>query len=282
MELLYSGDTAGAIEKFREVQREQPAHPLGYLLELDAQWWRIYCSAIERRWELIGSWRRAKQPEDDAYFLLAERAIALAEAQFKKTGDAEMRLYAGMGWALKARLYALRGENRGVARSGVNAREHFLRALELDKDLPDALTGLGLYNYYVDTLSTLAKVLRFFMGIPGGSKKEGMQQLETAMARGELTSDEARFYLAVNLRDHEEKYQRAIELMAPLVEKYPRNPVFHLLLGDMHAKLAHREPAAEQFRLAQQLSPPGSGCAARLKQVAQTGLASLPATAKAR
>ena len=72
-------------------------------------------------------------------------------------------------------MYALRGESRNTARSGVRAREHLLRAKTLDPTLADADFGLGLYNYYVDTLSGIARILRFFMGIPGGSKQEGIR-----------------------------------------------------------------------------------------------------------
>jgi len=44
--------------------------------------------------------------------------------------------------------------------------------------------GLGLYNYYVDTLSTIAQSVRFFMGIPGGSKDDGIRQLQLAIDHG--------------------------------------------------------------------------------------------------
>jgi Flp pilus assembly protein TadD len=186
-----------------------------------------------------------------------------------------MQLYAGMGHALEARLYALRDERRATARAGVRAREHLLRAAELDPNLADAFTGLGLYNYYVDTLSWAVRVLRFFMGIPGGNKRDGVRQLEVAIRSGVLTRVEARFYLAKNMRNHEQNYFRGVELLEPLVKEYPRNPVFRLLLGDMHAKLGHREQAAEQFRTAQQLSNGNGACAARVRQVTQQALAAL-------
>jgi len=37
--------------------------------------------------------------------------------------------------------------------------------------MADANLGLGLYNYYVDTLSAMAKVLRFFMASPAGTSE---------------------------------------------------------------------------------------------------------------
>src|SRR5437879_11868518 len=92
-----------------------------------------------------------------------------------------MQFYAGMAEASAARLYALRAENRNAARSGVRGREHLLRAKALDADLADANLGLGLYNYYVDTLSSIARILRFFMGILGGSPQHGVRLLEQSI-----------------------------------------------------------------------------------------------------
>jgi tetratricopeptide (TPR) repeat protein len=169
----------------------------------------------------------------------------------------------------------------------VRAREHLINAAQMDPQLADAQTGLGLYNYYVDTLSAMARVLRFFMGIPGGSRKEGTLQLERAMASGHLTQAEARFYLAKNLRNYEQRYDRSVALLQPLVAQYPRNPVFHLLLGDFHAKLGHASEAAASYRTALALaaappaaaagspSPRDTPCAARIRALATQALAAL-------
>ena len=55
----------------------------------------------------------------------------------------------------------------------------------------------------------MAKILRFFMGIPGGDKREGLRQLETASTKGELTQMEARFNMAKSLRNYDFDYARA-------------------------------------------------------------------------
>jgi tetratricopeptide (TPR) repeat protein len=171
-----------------------------------------------------------------------------------------MRLYAGMADGLAARLYGLRGEARASARAGVRARENFLKALALDPTLVDAYMGLGLYNYYVDTLSGLARVLRFFMGIPGGSKQEGIRQLERAIAGGQLSPPLARFYLALDLHNYDQKFEEALEVIGPLIEKYPENPAFQLMQGDLYAKL-HREAQAEACYQA------AAAAAARLRDI---------------
>jgi tetratricopeptide (TPR) repeat protein len=272
---MYSGDTSGAIEIAHRVQRDQPQHPIGYLLELNARWWKIYCAVCDVKYNLIDAWDRGKLREDESYLRLADRAIDLAEAELHARETAEMHVYAGMGFGFKARLYGLRGERFNVARAGVKARAHFARALELDPDMGDALTGLGLYNYFADALSTFAKVLRFMMGIPSGNKSEGIRQLETAMKTAELSAAEARFYLARNLRNFDQQYERAGELLEPLAAEYPQNPVFALLLGDMNAKLNRKEKAAASFRAAQKMAIPDGACRARVVELTRQALAAL-------
>jgi tetratricopeptide (TPR) repeat protein len=275
---LYSGDPDAAIEFFRQIQQQQPEHPLGYLLEVEARWWKLYCAACEIKWGMIDAWKRPKLREDSAYFALTQKAIHLAEAQLARNESAEMHLYAGLGWTLEARLYGLRDERRATARTAVKAREQFLRALQLDPQLADAYTGLGLYNYYIDTLSPIVKLLRFFMGIPGGSKREGIRQLQIAIDQGELTAVEARFYLAKCLRNYDRKYEQAATLTEPLVRDYPQNPLFQLLLGNLNAELSRNEKAASSFRAVEQLPIPDPACADRARALAQQLLATLPAS----
>jgi tetratricopeptide (TPR) repeat protein len=186
-----------------------------------------------------------------------------------------MQLYAGMADAASARLYALRGENRNTARFGVRAREHFLRAKTLAPSLADADFGLGLYNYYVDTLSALAKIMRFFMGIPGGSKQEGIRLLEHAIADGVLTPNVARFYLAMNLHRYDQQYERALNVISPLVEKYPTNPLFQLARGDLYAKLGRKQQALVCYRAAAALTVHDAGCQGRIQQLVGTAIATL-------
>ena len=275
LELLYSGDPDAAIERFRSLQNRQPDHPLGYLLEDDARWWQILCESAEYKWGMVDAWHREKPRKDTAFFELADKVIALSEARLKEEETAEMHFYAGMGYAFRARLLALRDERRTTARAGVKAREHFLRSIALDPNLADSYAGLGLYNYYVDTLSAMARVLRFFMGIPGGDKRVGMRQLERAMKEGELTRVEARFYLAKNLRNYDRDYERAAQVAEPLVAEYPQNPIFHLLLGDINAKLRRKEKAAASYGQAAEIALRDPDCQRRIGQLAAAALAAL-------
>jgi hypothetical protein len=275
MDEMYGGDPDAAINIMHGFEQTQAQNPLGYLLEAEARWWKIYCGACEIKWGMVDTWRRVKEPGDDAYLALADKTITLAREQLAKSDSAEMHLYAGIGWALKARLYSLRGENRSVAHAGVTARAELLRASQLDSQMADAWAGIGLYNYYVDTLSPIVKVLRFFMGIPGGNKKEGIRQMETAMNQGVLMTVEARFNLAKNLRTYDEQYERAAALMEPLVARYPHNPIFLLLLGNLNAELGRNAKASVYFRSAMDTSVPDPACSARARGIADSFLRKL-------
>jgi tetratricopeptide (TPR) repeat protein len=275
LQLLYAGDPDAAMERFRILQKQEPDHPLGYLLEDDARWWQILCEIAEYKWGMVDAWHRGKLSQDAPFFKLADKVVALSEARLKTEESAEMHFYAGMGYAFRARLFALRDERRTTARAGVKAREHFLRSIALDPSLADSYAGLGLYNYYVDTLSAMAKVLRFFMGIPGGDKRVGLKQLERAMNEGQLTRVEARFYLAKNLRNYDRDYQRSAEVIEPLVAEYPRNPIFLLLLGDVNAKLNRKEKASASYRQAAAITLRDQECQKRIRRLAAAALAAL-------
>ena len=275
LEKIYSFDLEGAEEAARQMQKEQPDNPLGYLLESDALWWRFWCTAAEFKYGMSDARHRGKLPADQHYLELAAAASSLASAKLKRGESAEMQFYAGMADAAAARMYALRGENRNAARFGVRARDHFLRAKTLDANLADADFGLGLYDYYVDTLGAIAKILRFFMGIPGGSKQEGVRLLEQAIADGVLTPSIARFYLAMNLHRYDQQYERALSILSPLAEKYPSNPLFQLARGDLLGKLGRKPQALECYRAAAAMPVHEPECQARIRQVARAAISAL-------
>jgi hypothetical protein len=276
LDALYRGNAEAAIAIARRMENSRPEYPLGFLLEAEAQWWRIYCGALEFKWNHIDVWKHEPSPGDDAYLALADKVAELAETQLRAKETAEMHLYAGMGYVLRVRMLGIRKENRATARAAVKARTHLMRALEMDPSLADAKTGVGLYNYYVDTLSGIARMLRAIMGLPAGDKQLGIQQLEDAMVHGELTGVDARFYLAKNLRSYDQEYERALKIMEPLAAQYPQNPIFPLFIGNLNALLARNDRAAASYHAAENLASAlpvtESACKARVQALVKEGL----------
>ena len=272
---IYSGRLDLALPEARQMQRQSPDQPLGYLLEAEALWWKIWCTSAEFKYGMTMLRHREKLAADQHYLDLTAKASALAEAELKKHESGEMHLYAGMAEALSSRLYGLRWENCLAAKTGVRAREHFVRALALDPTLADANMGLGLYDYYVDTLSTMARVLRFVMGIPGGSKTEGIELLHRAIRDGQLTPSLARFYLAINLHNYEQRYEEALQIIGPLAEKYPQNPIFQLVKGDLYAKLGRKPQALATYQAAAAARIPDEECQRKIDALIRESLAAI-------
>src|SRR5271166_4673822 len=125
LEKIYSFNIEGGLEDARRMEQLQPAHPLGYLLEAEALWWRIWCTSMEFKYGMNDAHHRAKLATDQHFFDVAQKISSLAEEQLKIQESAEMHFYDGMGQAMAARLYGLRGEARNTARAGVRAREQF-------------------------------------------------------------------------------------------------------------------------------------------------------------
>jgi tetratricopeptide (TPR) repeat protein len=268
LDQIYTGNPDAAIMTAETIEHAQPDSPVGFLLEAEARWWKTYCVSCEIKWGMLDAWKRPKQPEDEAYFALADKAIDLAHAQIAKADTAEQHVYIAIGFSLKARLYSLRDEKRAIAHAGVAARSECLRALELDPNSADATSILGLYNYYVDTLSSIAKLLRFFMGIPGGSKEEGVRQMRIGMEHAAFLATDTRFYLAKNLRTYDQRYEDAIQVAEPLASRYPANPIFLVLLGNLNQEAGHTAKAADYFRSAQAAPVPDEACAAHIQEIA--------------
>ena len=88
LDKIYSFDLDGAIEAAKRMEQERPNHPLGYLLETEALWWRIWCTSAEFKYGMSDARRRPKLEADRHYLELAARVLSLAEAQIKQNESA--------------------------------------------------------------------------------------------------------------------------------------------------------------------------------------------------
>jgi tetratricopeptide (TPR) repeat protein len=116
------------------------------------------------------------------------------------------------------------------------------------------------------------KLLGFFMGIPGGNKHEGIRQLQHAIAEGVLTSAAARFYLALDLHRYDQQYEQALEIIDPLAERYPSNPLFQLARGDLYGKLGRTEQALACYRAAAALATGDDECHPHVRELVRASL----------
>jgi tetratricopeptide (TPR) repeat protein len=140
------------------------------VLSATAIWWRI----------LLDPYNTSL---DDDFSTAVDRAIRTTEAWTESdANDAEAWFYLGGAYAARVQWRVLRGETLAAARDGKRIKQALERAIDLSPDLEDAYFGIGLYKYYADIAPTAAKVLRFFLMLPGGNRTEGLAQMQRARA----------------------------------------------------------------------------------------------------
>jgi len=251
MNKLMDGDFDAATQAFQQIQKSHPDSPLGYLLEADENYWKIYLTegdlvdpdVFEARSEAV-------TPYDADFRRLDDLAIAKAEARIQAHQDeARSYLYEGLAYGLRSELEALRDHALATARAGKKLRNLCLAAVKLDPRLNDAWFGVGLYNYFVDTLPTYVKMLRFLILLPGGDRLEGLRQIQQAMEKGELVTADARFHLAKDYsRSIDRQYARSLELFRQMQQQYPHNPLWDLLAGSTELRMGNVKEGEALYR----------------------------------
>lgn len=248
---MMDGDFNGAVAIFRRIQQEDSESPLGYVLEADADWWQIYLTQgnlIDP--DVFEALSESATPYDADFERLENLAISKAEARIQaKRDEAPSYLYEGLAYALQARLDALRDHALATARSGKKMRSLSLKAISLDPKLYDADLGIGIYNYFEDTLPGYVKLLRFLIRLPKGDRELGLRQLQEAADKGELTRGEAQFHLAKNLsRRLEHQYARSLGLLEQMTREYPHNPLWRLLVASLEIRLGRTAEGEEGYQ----------------------------------
>ena len=248
---LMNGDPDGAIEIFQQIRKADPQSPLGYLFEADATWWTIYLTTgnlVDP--DVFDVARSSTSPYDSHFEDMVNAAIRKANARVHAHQDeARNYLYEGMAYGLKGRFYGLRDNDLPTARAGKKMRALLLTALKMDPSLEDAYLGLGIYNYFVDTLPTIVKMLKFLIGLPAGGRELGLEQLRRATDKGDLVRDEAKFYLAKDFsRRSEAEFDESLELFQQLAHAYPDNMLWTLLSGSLEIRLGRAEQGEDLYR----------------------------------
>jgi tetratricopeptide (TPR) repeat protein len=197
------------------------------VLSATALWWQI----------LLDPESRAL---DEDFSAAAERAIRTTEAWTERSpDDAEPWFYLGGAYAARVQWRVLRNEKLAAARDGKNIKLALERAIALDPGLEDAYFGLGMYKYYADVAPAAARFLRFLLLLPGGDRKEGLEQMLRARNRGRLLQGEADYQLHIVYLWYERQTPRAMQLLHALHDRYPANPLFLAQIAEIEDRYLH-------------------------------------------
>jgi hypothetical protein len=197
------------------------------VLSATALWWRILLDPESRQL-------------DDEFSATVDHAIQTTEAWTERSpDDAEPWFYLGGAYAARVQWRVLRDEKLAAARDGRRIKLALERAIALDPNLDDAYFGLGMYKYYADVAPAAAKILRFLLLLPGGDRREGLDQMLRARSHGHLLQGEADYQLHIVYLWYERQTSRALQLLRSLHDRYPANPLFQAQIAEIQDVYEH-------------------------------------------
>ena len=122
--MMMDGDLDGAVDVFQQIEQKDPDSPLGFVLEANATWWKIYyVSANLIDPDVFDVANMEATPYDSHFDDLDNVAIRKAEARIHQHEDlARSYLYEGYAYALRARLEGLHDRDLPTARAGKKMR----------------------------------------------------------------------------------------------------------------------------------------------------------------
>jgi len=175
-------------------------------------------------------------------------AIAKADAMLKKNPKDIRALYAkGISNATLASFEATAKRSyMGAAGKAKTARDLHQQVLKLDPTFDDARMSVGAYNYVVGVVPPLLQLALRFVGVHGEGKDVGIEQLETAAAKGKTVSTDARMILVV-IYNREKQYDQSLRLDNELHAKYPHNFLFELAKASTYAKMKKFDEAVRVY-----------------------------------
>lgn len=233
-EQVHQGRYPQALAALAGFQGDFPKNPLPALIAAEAYWGLIYCetgSITEQHVWYVAEGMASRW--DRAFFQAVDKALEASRVLRASPSTAALgAFYAGLARGVRGRLYALRQQSLKAASDGKQLRADLLEAARGNPQLvPDAYLGLGAYNYYADVLSPWLKVIRFFLGVPGGDRKEGLEQLRLASEQARLVAPAAKFELARIYGIRESLAAESFRLFRELSERYPENALYALSAG---------------------------------------------------
>ncbi|HTY37702.1 MAG TPA: hypothetical protein VMH23_11350 [Bacteroidota bacterium] len=236
IDYIYNIEFDKADKEFAEVVRLSPDHPAGYFFQAMTEWWRILSNFDD-------------DSHDKQFFAMLDKVVDMCEKRLDKNSDDVAALFfKGGAVGFKGRLRANRGAWLLAAKDGLVALPAIRKANKLDPANSDVLLGMGIYNYYADVIPSQYPVVKpLTVFLPGGDKKKGLEQLELAASKARYARVEAMYFLMQTYFSYEKQYLRALEIARELHTKYPRNPLFHRMVGRCYVSLGYLAEAYQVF-----------------------------------
>jgi tetratricopeptide (TPR) repeat protein len=238
---LYQLQYDKARASFDSFIKAHPDDPAGYFYLTAVDWWHL-AQDIEYNLPDI----QAKLEED------SQETIKVAQKLYDSAQDPTVKANACLYWGgaegLWGRWLVTQREWVSAYFAGKRGHKMLKKALELNPRLYDAYLGLGIYDYFTDTLSGVQAVLAAML--IHGDRKRGLEELQMAIDYGEHSRVEAMCFLVEIYTTEEKTPEKALPLAHALRKEFPQSPAMHLIeVSTLYTMKAWDEmlPKAEEF-----------------------------------
>lgn len=237
LDLLYDGQTDAAFLRLSELQKEHPDDPYGPYLQVLALCWKLE--------------QRPGSPALDREMLAqSDRALKTLDARLEVSPhDVRTRLARGAVRGVRSRFHLFRTQGANAAREAARMREDLAIVRIEDPGNGEARFGMGVYDYYVDVLPRVARILRFLARMPAGSRTRGLAEIEEARDKAYLHRTEVQVQLYEIYSYYEDRPDAALREIRDLRARYPGSPLWALKLAEhLRVRLGHYTEAAAVAR----------------------------------
>lgn len=215
---IYRMDFDAADAAAREAMALNPDYPHAYLGAAATDFIRYIYGPPQTDDRLVQSFEKK-----------TDVAIAVAQKWLKThPGDPQALLVLGSGYGIRARLALERRQYLKGYTNGSSSMKYIRASLKADPEMYDSDLGLGMFDYYVDTIPRFAGWLAKIM--LGGNRARGLKELRLAAEKGHFARVAAQLIL-VEIDTQDEFGARdpkdAVRLMAEIRRRYPDSSMLH-------------------------------------------------------
>jgi len=226
--LMYRLEFDKAEEQFREIIKVDTANPAGYFALAALSWWRY-----SQNFDVQADFKDLELE----FMRNADTTIKVCEERLKKKQALDQTyFFMGSAYGLKGRWYAVQRRWFKAYVNGNKGRKLLGKAVKENPELYDAYLGLGIFDYFADTLPGALKIPALLF--VRGDRVRGISEVKLAQDKGRFFSLEARLFLVEILTRHEKNYTAALEETEKLKAGDPSNLFFRLgeILTLIHAQ----------------------------------------------
>lgn len=257
--LMYRLEFDKAAGQFNEIIAVDTANPAGYFALAALSWWRY-----SQNFDVQADFKDL----EDEFMRNVEITIKVCEERLeKKEALDQTYFFMGSAYGLRGRWYAVQRRWFKAYTNGNKGRKLLNKAVKANPGFYDAYLGLGIFDYFADTLPGVLKIpaLLFI----SGDKARGIAEVRLALEKGRFFSTEARLFLVEIMTRHEKNLKAAFEELDALKAGDPSNLFFRLaeILTLVHAQEWQKVLDACEKLLADHKKTPSPGIAQQLSLI---------------